>query len=113
MVKSLLALLNTRQNSILSGAVILMVAVFGSKILGLVKDRFLVHNFDTSEAAIFFGAFRLPDLIFQLLIFGTLSVAFIPVFTCLYNFRDFSFYICSCIKQFAGAWVFRAAKIND
>ena len=81
MVKSLLALLNTRQNSILSGAVILMVAVFGSKILGLVKDRFLVHNFDTSEAAIFFGAFRLPDLIFQLLIFGTLSVAFIPVFT--------------------------------
>src|SRR3990167_9306043 len=83
MVKSLLALLNTRQNSILSGAVILMVAVFGSKILGLVKDRFLVHNFDTSEAAIFFGAFRLPDLIFQLLIFGTLSVAFIPVFTIL------------------------------
>ena len=81
MVKSLLSLLNSRQNSILSGALILMVAVFASKILGLIKDRILVHNFDTAEAAIFFGAFRLPDLIFQLLIFGTLSVAFIPVFT--------------------------------
>lgn len=81
MVKSLLSLLSTRQNSILSGAAILMAAVFASKFLGLIKDRILVHNFDSSQAAIFFAAFRLPDLIFQLLIFGTLSVAFIPVFT--------------------------------
>lgn len=81
MVKSLFSLLSIRQNTILSGAFILMVAVFGSKFLGLIRDRLLVHNFDTSEAAIFFAAFKLPDIIFQLLIFGALSVAFIPVFT--------------------------------
>ncbi len=80
MVKSFLNLLATRQNSILSGATVLMIAVFASRFLGLIRDRLLVQNFDTSEAAIFFAAFRLPDLLFQILIFGSLSVAFIPVF---------------------------------
>ncbi|MBI2594055.1 murein biosynthesis integral membrane protein MurJ [Candidatus Daviesbacteria bacterium] len=81
MVKSLLNLLALRQSSILSGATVLMVAVFASRFLGLIRDRLLVQNFDTSEAAVFFAAFRLPDLLFQILIFGSLSVAFIPVFT--------------------------------
>lgn len=81
MVKSLLNLLALRQSSILSGATVLMVAVFASRFLGLIRDRLLVQNFDTSDAAIFFAAFRLPDLLFQILIFGSLSVAFIPVFT--------------------------------
>ncbi len=81
MVKSFLSLLSTRQSNILSGATVLMVAVFGSKFLGLIRDRLLVHNFDTSTAAIFFAAFKLPDLMFQLLIFGALSVAFIPTYT--------------------------------
>lgn len=81
MVKSLLNLLNARQTSILSGATILMVAVFLSRFLGLIRDRLLVHNFSTAEASIFFAAFKLPDLMFQLLILGTLSVAFIPVYT--------------------------------
>ncbi len=81
MVRNLLSLLAARQNNILSGASILMVAVFASKFLGLIRDRLLVHNFDTAHAAIFFAAFKLPDLLFQLLIFGALSVAFIPIFT--------------------------------
>lgn len=81
MVQSLLSLLGTRQNSILSGASILMATVFASKFLGLIRDRLLVSSFDSSKAAIFFAAFKLPDLLFQLIIFGALSVAFIPVFT--------------------------------
>lgn len=82
-----MSLLSTRQNNILSGASILMFAVFGSKFLGLIRDRLLVHSFDTSTASIFFAAFRLPDLVFQLLIFGALSVAFIPTFSEILN-RD-------------------------
>ena len=81
MVKSLLSLLAMRQSSILSGAFVLMVMVFVSRFLGLIRNRLLVHNFDTTQTDIFFGAFKLPDLLFQLLIFGTLSVAFIPTFT--------------------------------
>lgn len=81
MVKSIMGLLGARQNTILSGATILMITVFASKFLGLIRDRLLVHEFDTSQAAIFFASFRLPDLLFQLIIFGAVSVAFIPIFT--------------------------------
>lgn len=81
MVKNLFDLLTTRQTSILSGAAIIMMTVILSKILGLVRDRLLVHTFPPDTVAIFFAAFRLPDLVFQLLVFGALSVAFIPVFT--------------------------------
>src|SRR3989344_8023239 len=81
MVKNLLSLLYSRQTSILSGAVIIMATVILSKILGLVRDRLLTHIFPPDNISIFFAAFGIPDIIFQLLIFGALSVAFIPVFT--------------------------------
>ncbi len=58
-----------------------MATVMLSKFLGLIRDRLLVHSFTPDSVAIFFAAFRLPDLIFQLLILGALSVAFIPVFS--------------------------------
>jgi len=80
MVKSFLSLLAQRQNSILSGATILMIAVFASRFLGLIRNRLLVQNLDTSKTDIFFAAFGLPDFLFQVLIFGSLSVAFIPIF---------------------------------
>lgn len=52
-----------------------------SKVLGLVRDRLLAHVFSPDKIDIFWAAFRLPDLIFQIIILGALSVAFIPVFT--------------------------------
>ncbi len=81
MVKNLLSLLTARQTTILSGASVIAVTVMISKILGLIRDRLLAHTFAPDTVAIFFAAFRIPDLIFQILIFGALSVAFIPVFT--------------------------------
>lgn len=81
MVKSILTLLAARQTNILSGATILMAAVFASRFLGLIRDRLLFHNFDTNTTDIFFGANRMPELLFQLLIFGAVAVAFIPVFS--------------------------------
>ncbi len=77
--------LNRQQNSILSAATVLMIAVFFSRILGLLRDRFLAGTFFTPNTAwqldVYFAAFRLPDMIFQLLVVGALSAAFIPVFT--------------------------------
>lgn len=81
MVKNLFSLLTLRQTSILSGAIIIMATVILSKILGLLRDRLLTHIFPPDTISIFFAAFGLPDIIFQLLVFGALSVAFIPVFT--------------------------------
>lgn len=81
MVKNLFTLLYSRQTSILSGAFIIMATMMVAKILGLVRDRLLAHVFSPDTIDIFWAAFRLPDLIFQITILGALSVAFIPVFT--------------------------------
>lgn len=55
--------------------------VVASRALGLIRQRTLAHFFAPSELSLFFAAFRLPDLIFEVLVFGTFSSAFIPVFT--------------------------------
>lgn len=81
MVKNIFALLYSRQTSILSAASIIMATMLLSKVLGLVRDRLLAHVFSPDLIDIFWAAFRLPDLIFQIIILGALSVAFIPVFT--------------------------------
>lgn len=81
MVKNLFSLLSSRQTSILSAAGVIMTTLMLSKVLGLVRDRLLAHVFLPDKIDIFWAAFRLPDLIFQIIILGALSVAFIPVFT--------------------------------
>lgn len=69
------------QVSVLSAASIIMLMVAASRVLGLVRQRTLAHFFAPSELSLFFAAFRLPDTIFEVLVFGTFSSAFIPVFT--------------------------------
>lgn len=55
-----------------------------SRFLGLIRDRILASKFGAGdELDIYYAAFRIPDFIFNLLILGTLSAAFIPVFTSL------------------------------
>jgi putative peptidoglycan lipid II flippase len=52
-----------------------------SKLLGAVRQAVFAHAFGAGvESDIYVAAFRVPDLLFNLLILGTLSVAFIPVF---------------------------------
>lgn len=74
-------LLFSPQASVLSAATIIMLMVVASRILGLIRQRTLAHFFTPDELSLFFAAFRLPDLVFEVLVFGTFSAAFIPVFT--------------------------------
>lgn len=69
------------QTSVLSAATIVMVMILASRLLGLVRQRILADYFTPSDLSYFFAAFRLPDLLFEVLVFGTFSSAFIPVFT--------------------------------
>lgn len=69
------------QGSVLSAATIIMVMIVMSRVLGLVRQRTLAHFFTPDELSLFFAAFRLPDLIFEVLVFGTFSSAFIPIFS--------------------------------
>jgi len=69
-----------RQQDILSAAAILAAATFASAALGLFRDRALASFFSSGEIAVYFAAFRIPDTLFEILILGSLSAAFIPTF---------------------------------
>lgn len=61
-----------------------MIAFFSlaSRLLGLFRDRIFAAKFGAGmELDAYFAAFRVPDLIYNLLIVGALSAAFIPVFS--------------------------------
>jgi len=69
------------QGSVLSAATLIMFMIVISRVLGLVRQRTLAHYFTPGDLSLFFAAFRLPDIIFEVLVFGTFSSAFIPVFS--------------------------------
>jgi putative peptidoglycan lipid II flippase len=53
-----------------------------SRILGLVRDMFVAWRFGAADATdAFFVAFRIPNLLRRLFAEGSLTVAFVPVFT--------------------------------
>lgn len=68
-------------NTITGGAIIIAAFSLLSRILGLVRDRLLFSIFGAGDVLdSYYAAFRLPDLIFNTLILGALSAAFVPVF---------------------------------
>lgn len=77
--------LSRTQTTILSAAVIITIANALSSVTGLLKERMLISFFfDTVESQLAYDAylvaFQIPDLLFQLIILGAVSSAFIPVF---------------------------------
>ena len=72
-----------RQNSISSASIILAITFGLSAVLGFLRSRFLYAQFFQCcvlDLDAYNAAFRLPDLIFKLLVTGALSASFIPVF---------------------------------
>lgn len=68
------------KNTVTAAATILVATTLISNVLGLLRDRFFAQKIPTDLLDTYFAAFRLPDLIFNLLILGTVSAAFIPLF---------------------------------
>lgn len=65
-----------------SVAAILLLSGIGSRLLGLWRDWILAGLYGAGrELDIYYAAFRLPDLLFTLLVVGALSSAFLPIFT--------------------------------
>lgn len=76
-------------NSITSAAIIVAAASLASRFLGIFRDRILAGLFGAGDTLdMYYAAFRIPDLMFNLLVLGALSAGFIPVFTnlCKKNF---------------------------
>ena len=73
-----------KQSTILSASLVLAITFSISSILGLLRNRFLYARFFSccvADLDVYNAAFRLPDLIFKLLVTGVLSASFIPVFS--------------------------------
>lgn len=68
--------------SVSKATVIVGFFTLASRLVGLVRDRLFASHFGAGDTLdVYYASFRIPDLVFNLLILGTLSVAFIPVFT--------------------------------
>lgn len=81
-LKKGLNLLLQRQSNIISAAFVIMATIIFSQILGLIRQRLLVSIFGASSTlGVYLASTRMPEFLFQLIIAGALSSAFIPVFS--------------------------------
>src|ERR1041385_4526557 len=70
------------QRRIAKAAGLIGVATFSSRVLGFIRDMVLARLFGATPAAdAFYVAFRIPSLLRELFAEGSMSAAFIPVFT--------------------------------
>lgn len=69
-----------KQQDILSSVMILSSMMIISRLLGLVRNRTFATFFTKEELDLLLAAHRLPDFVFEVLITGALSSAFIPIF---------------------------------
>ncbi len=66
-----------------SAALIALMGVV-SRLLGLLRDRIFASKFGAGDVMdSYYAAFKIPDLMYSLLIMGALSAAFVPVFSSL------------------------------
>lgn len=94
--------MTTGRNQMVRAAGTVMVAFVASRLLGLGREIIISRYFGTSaDYDAYLAAFRIPDILFQLVAGGALGSAFIPVFTG-YLARD----------NEEGAWRLASAVIN-
>jgi putative peptidoglycan lipid II flippase len=79
-------ILNRESKTIIGAATIVGVLSFVSRIVGLIRDRILAGQFGAGDTLdIYYAAFKIPDLLFTLIVVGALSASFIPLFLSHYS----------------------------
>ena len=77
-----LRIFNFSSKNLTLSAWILAVFSLLSALLGVIRDRLLAGAFGAGkDLSIYVAAFRVPDLVYNLLIAGGLTIAFLPVFS--------------------------------
>lgn len=67
--------------TIIGAATIVGVLSFVSRFVGFIRDRLLAGAFGAGDTLdVYYAAFKIPDLLFQLIVVGALSASFIPLF---------------------------------
>ncbi len=73
---------NEKARSITSAAIIIGGASLASRLLGVIRDRVLASQFGVGDYLdVYYAAFRIPDMVFNLIVIGALSAGFIPLFS--------------------------------
>jgi putative peptidoglycan lipid II flippase len=68
------------------GAVIISIVTALGSLLGLLKNSLLGARFGAgTELDLYFAAFRIPDFLYNIFVFSTLSSSFLPIFSDLIN----------------------------
>lgn len=81
--------LNNQSKSITGAALIIATATLTARLVGLMRDRILAHYFGAGHIMdAYYVAFKIPDLIYTLLIVGALTAGFIPTFTKLFTINE-------------------------
>lgn len=83
-IKKIISKVNAQSQSITSAAIVIGGLSLVSRFLGIFRDRVLAGQFGAGDVLdAYYAAFRLPDLVYNLLILGAVSAGLIPVFTSL------------------------------
>lgn len=111
MYQTIKKIFNGQIQGITSAAAVIALMGLISRLLGLFRDRVLAGEFGAGDILdAYYAAFRIPDLVFNLLVLGALSAGFIPVFTS---------YLCKtetfgekCEKEHLEAWKLANGVLN-
>jgi putative peptidoglycan lipid II flippase len=77
---------NSQTKTVTFAAGLLSISALASRFLGLIRDGLLAGYFGAgTETDIYFAAFRVPDFVYNFLIVGGLSMAFLPLFAEYYS----------------------------
>lgn len=81
MLKFFSKLFNGETKGLTAAAVIIGAAALTADVVGVLRDRALAATFGAGNALdAYYAAFRVPDFLYNLVIVGSLSAGFIPVF---------------------------------
>jgi len=69
-----------KQKTIFSSALLIAGTIIIARFFGFLRFRVLASYFPKEQLDLFFASFRIPDIIFEILITGALTSSFIPIF---------------------------------
>ncbi len=95
--------LNGQSKSITGAAILISGAALISRIVGLLRERIFAHYYGTTAIMdAYYAAFKMPDLVYNLLIVGAISAGFIPAFTKLMQHRKAAWRMANNIVNILG-----------
>lgn len=100
-------------NSITIAALLVALSSLVSRFLGIFRDRILASEFGAGDILdIYYAAFRIPDLMFNLLVLGALSAGFVPILTHLIKDNACGFKVHFSKSPNKDAWIMANNVLN-